>query len=339
MNRVLIALLLSLFTLPGWAQEEKPEPWYEVEIILFENLDPKAADSEKWPLDIGEPDTTDSIQLLRTPPQVEVAESVSTKTNQTQLQSAPTPASSTAISVEMPVPYLILPPEQYQLNDAYQKLVNSANYLPLLHVAWRQIIPPREKPDHIFIHDQLNEPVGPEVIQEEGALAQENVEMPAPSPNDFNADMFIESPLESMPPSYTLSGILSIGVGRYLHVDADLLLYKPQPKNEPLENEAPPPIITELEPPQPFTDEQTVEPNAEPVVEREKTPEFSRIRGNLRMRSGDVHYLDHPLVGMLILFTPYTPPEPEVTDELTGDKTETEEHIDVNQTGMSPSVQ
>ena len=46
-----------------------------------------------------------------------------------------------------------------------------------------------------------------------------------------------------------------------------------------------------------------------------------RVRGKLRMRSEEIHYLDHPMVGMLILFTPYARPMDE--EEETSDSVET----------------
>ncbi len=42
------------------------------------------------------------------------------------------------------------------------------------------------------------------------------------------------------------------------------------------------------------------------LVQRDPANKF-RLQGTLRMRSGEVHYIDHPQGGMLIMFTPYTP--------------------------------
>ncbi len=296
MNRAIITLLLGLITLPTWAQEQKPERWYEVEIILFEQLNPVALESERWPLDIIEPDLDGSIELLHTPPE---------------------PESAQAQTDDMPVPYLILPPEQYQLSKAYLKLLNSDNYLPYVHVAWRQVIPPREKADRIFIHDQLNTAI------------DENTRVIEVQPR--TDDMFIETPLEFSPPAHTLSGVLSIGLGRYIHVEADLLLYKPELATTVEQELNLPPVVDDFQLPAQFTDEHVFAP----VTEEIEIPKFFRIQGNMRMPSTEVHYLDHPLVGMLILFTPYALPEPEELDE----SLDTQESIDLTNTQSTPTAE
>lgn len=337
MKRVINGLILTLFALPIFAQEDEPERWYEVEIILFEHTNPVAIDSEEWPLEIIEPDLSNSIGLIRSLPEEEPVEEVTKVEEQVQPEAMAEVITSPGSPADTTVPYLVLPPEQYQLSEAYQKLANSENYLPHVHVAWRQIIPPRKTPDRIFIHDQLNVTVDDELIEDESEQPIEDVP-PATASENFSDDMFIDTLLDFTPPAHALSGILSIGVGRYLHVEADLLLYKPQLENTLEEEEAPPAIIAELEPPLLFADEEEA---FEPVIEeeQEQTPEFFRIQGNLRMRSKEVHYLDHPLVGMLILFTPYTPPEPEVTDELSGEELNIQEHVDINQPNMTPTPQ
>ncbi len=317
MKRIINGLILTLFALPTLAQDDEPEPWYEVEIILFEQLNPEAIDSEQWPLNIIEPDLSDSIKLIPSLPGAD-------------------PIQAQQVGITTAVPYLILPPEQYQLSRAYKKLVNSENYLPYVHVAWRQIIPPRETPDRIFIHDQLNEAVDAELLKGESEQTIES--LPPAATDNFSDGTIIDTLLDFTPPAHILSGILNIGVGRYLHVEADLLLYKPQVDNMlEAEEEAPPTIIQKMEPSPLFANEEGFEPIME--VEEEQIPEFFRIQGNMRMRSGEVHYLDHPLVGMLVLFTPYTPPEPEISDEVSSEELNTQEHVDINQPTMTPSPQ
>lgn len=51
-----------------------------------------------------------------------------------------------------------------------------------------------------------------------------------------------------------------------------------------------------------------------------------RFTGHRRMRSKELHYIDHPKMGVLMLITPYEAPEPEVTPEVMEDEdTETTE--------------
>lgn len=82
-------------------------------------------------------------------------------------------------------------------------------------------------------------------------------------------------------------GVIKISVNRYLHVDLDLLL------------------------------KQTILPDSKPInAEATLSPSYGSVRftGNRRMRSGEVHYIDHPMMGALILISrierPQTEPEP-----------------------------
>lgn len=312
MKRVIHGLIFVSIALPAMAQAQQAPPWYEVEIILFEHLNPDAAASERWPREVVAPNLEGSIELLHeAPPEVAA-----------KATAAPDAAASGTPGGA--VPYLILPPEQYQLNDAYRELVDAPDYLPYVHVAWRQIIPPREHPDRIFIHDQLSAALQ-DAPGDESAPAQ--AAQAAPSAADiFADDMLIEGPLDFNPPAHTLSGVVSLGIGRYLHVNADLLLYKPQAQ-EMVQN-APPDENLEFEPPSALADTAGRDAVAE---EDEPPPEFFRIQGDLRLPSGEVHYLDHPRVGMLILFTPYTPPEPQPADAQSDSDKAIEPFVDVNQ--------
>jgi len=193
MKRIFTILLLALVTVTATAQgqdQERPDRWYEVEILLFEQLD--ANSTEVLPEDPGIVDTAGAIELISGP----------------------------GVAKGKPVAYQILPTENYRLRAAFDKLNSSKKYKPLLHAAWRQSIPPRERADRIHLGGE------------------------------------------------SVDGIITIGISRYLHVTADLLLHKSSGS--------------------------------------EAGSKF-RLEGSLRMRSGEVHYIDHPLGGMLIVFTPYNP--------------------------------
>ncbi len=84
-------------------------------------------------------------------------------------------------------------------------------------------------------------------------------------------------------PPAPFEGVIKISVNRYLHVDLDLLLRGA--------NELPPPASPELLP----------SPNRGSI----------RFVGKRRMRSGELHYIDHPRMGALILISRIEPPKPE----------------------------
>ena len=61
-----------------------------------------------------------------------------------------------------------------------------------------------------------------------------------------------------------------------------------------------------------------------------------RFTGHRRMRSKELHYIDHPKMGVLMLITPYEAPEPVVTPEFEeGEDTGTTESTDNDKTASS----
>ena len=77
-------------------------------------------------------------------------------------------------------------------------------------------------------------------------------------------------------PSRVIDGTLRLSRARYLHLDADLLHKREVPFDAPIETD------------------------------------LFRMRDSRRMRSREVHYIDHPLIGLLVLVTPYEPLEPDL---------------------------
>jgi len=86
-----------------------------------------------------------------------------------------------------------------------------------------------------------------------------------------------------------LEGTIRVSGKRYLHVHLDLLLRR-------------------LTPPD-LTSDETTE-SADPT---DLAPRYQayRMLDHRRMRSNRLHYVDHPLFGVLVLATPYESPEPE----------------------------
>ena len=308
MKRALPALLLSALSLSVFAQapDKKPERWYEVEIIVFENLNVDADDSEYWPADVGKPDMDNAVELIVDPPQDSADQAVG------EVEAPAITEEEDATAPLRPVPYKLLPADQYQLRDAFVRLANADDYLPLIHVAWRQIVPPRNTPDRIHLHSDLPLPFAESVEADVSRQEAETLlepEHPTGYGDGLGLGHTVEPVIEEETPPKALDGIVSIGLARYLHVAADLLLYKPLPEEEIVPEE------TLSQPPEMLFFPAAIEALALPERGEKNTAEFFRIQGKLRMRSNEVHYLDHPRGGMLILFTRYEIPEPEVVEE------------------------
>ncbi len=122
---------------------------------------------------------------------------------------------------------------------------------------------------------------------------------------------------------HPLDGTIELVVSRYLHIHADLYLTRPVEWDEAVmarggiaesaidtpDSEGPDDETSDGEPADNGED-------AMPEVAEAMVPEVARgpddqamlsfpFRQSRRMRSGELHYLDHPLIGILVLVTPY----------------------------------
>ncbi|MBL3589364.1 MAG: hypothetical protein JMN24_06160 [gamma proteobacterium endosymbiont of Lamellibrachia anaximandri] len=100
-------------------------------------------------------------------------------------------------------------------------------------------------------------------------------------PRSSNPQATIDEPLK-------LEGTIRVGVKRYLHLDTDLLLRRWETKDGMTGNSL------------------------------EFRPAFRtfRMQSQRRMRSGEIHYLDHPIIGVLFLASRYElPTEPEPVED------------------------
>lgn len=101
----LVLLMLSCFK--TYAKEEQ---WYQVEVLIFENLD-KAGLQESYPLNPGQPNVSAAKRLLD--------------------------ASSTSDEAQN---YIQVNNDALQLNDAKEKIQKQGSFRIILHKGWRQRI-------------------------------------------------------------------------------------------------------------------------------------------------------------------------------------------------------
>ncbi|MGH8370988.1 MAG: CsiV family protein, partial [Gammaproteobacteria bacterium] len=118
-NSLLLTALLSSVLSPvraaaPAANTASNTSWYDVELIVFRYTDPQAGDMESWPVDPGISGWNAASALLPLP------------TTDT------TPATSNAASALTPLMQI----DAHQLDNAWNRLKNSHDYEPLLHVAW-----------------------------------------------------------------------------------------------------------------------------------------------------------------------------------------------------------
>lgn len=293
--RPALILLALLCIAPALQAQEEAPPWYEVELIVFAQREP-ALQSERWPHNLDLPLTAESIELEHLPGAVLAEE-----------PARPAEESEAEAALMATRPYILLPVETRRLQAEWEKLQGSSQLEPLLHVAWRQPGLAREEAVAIHLHSELanegekaegateagNGTATVDLADEPGLLEQE--------PLAYGLE-----PIESEPPR--LDGTVTLVLSRYLHLELDLAYRLPpelQPEPEPV---MPVSLLGSNEPGDPFALSE-----AEPAAP--SLPALFRFQDSRRMRSQELHYLDHPLLGVIALVTPYELPLPEPAPE------------------------
>ncbi|NNF97006.1 MAG: hypothetical protein HKM94_08785 [Halobacteria archaeon] len=236
MSKALLTFLLFSFSLIVSAEEEIR--YYDVEVILFENLDNIARQSENWP---------SSVELELPETLIEIG----------QPYPGPIPK-----EYQPRLTFKPLAKKDLQLQKQVTSINKSESRRVLLHTGWRQPGMPREKALSVYFKRAI----------------------PGTSPSSVETEV-AGDPLAmsrlAQPQAGELEGMIKVILSRYLHVETDIVF---RPQREELQED-----IFSLE---------LLDKVDQPVVYR-----LNQIRR--RMRSRELHYLDNPVIGMLVLITPY----------------------------------
>lgn len=304
---VILALLISTSVISTQAYAEKEPQWYDVEIIFFRQLSSEGIDNENWSADILQPDTAECINI-----------STEDLTGTTEFE---------------PLPYSAIPRSELRLKAEASAIARSKSQRVLSHIGWRQpgygkdkavsiridagpllLIkkPPLEATDSMesglieskavniyatTFADNTNNPVDNTKPTSDTTTTETTTE---PSPGVQKATV---SPLsaqdlikeigikiaEDEEPEYEpviatakLHGCVKIIRERYLHILTDMVYYHEDNEDLYADNE------------ESYAFGKTINATSIPVISRR------------RMRSKEIHYLDNPGVGIVILVTPYT---------------------------------
>ena len=274
--------------------EESEQRWYDIEILIFSQGDNKDLMGEVWPEEFTINDIEDAIELQGIEGLSSVQEQAITK----------------------PVPFQLLPANTYQLSESATHLRRSKKHGVMLHAAWRQPGLPADKARSVHINDNLKE-----LLLATGEKNRDQKVIPV-----VKSYIGTET-AEALP---MLDGTIKVVLSRYLHLHVDLrynylidggceVVYPLSEKTEGagffehdnsyLEDSTPDDGGT---PWSPF-DTSATDENSDSVCYQPM-----RLRESRRMRSKELHFLDHPLFGMLVLITPYEIPEaaPEPQEQL-----------------------
>ncbi|MBY6197947.1 peptidoglycan binding protein CsiV [Vibrio hangzhouensis] len=187
----------------------------------------------------------------------------------------------------------MLPLSSYQLNEEVNKLKDHAGYTVLMHKAWRQGDGGKASAPifHIRAGKDYSASFNADGSEKGGAITNT-------SPVDGVTEVAIDGPL------YELDGKLQVYVQHYLYAEAQLDLKSPSTKEVIIETESAAPEQVQLtETAESTLDDNVIVGNLESIEPQRQTLTFLkdyRMDQKRRMRSSETHFLDHPLMGMII---------------------------------------
>lgn len=258
--KTLIPLLLMLVAMPSMAQRQ-----FDIEVIIFKRAVEAEQTSESWPNKLPEIDLTRAGSFAD--------------------------ASFRANKGVMMLPY-----SDYQLTGEVQKLKQHAGFEVLMHKAWRQ-------------GDQGR--FGAPIFHVQAGKDYSNQFKPDGSMlGDNNGDQVLEGVTEETIPQplYELDGKLQVYVEHYLYADVEMDLKQPSVRDIILQERQPQLAAVDAD-----ADADTPTLNAQdqttqvgmmeeisPTVVKQEFLKSYRLDQKRRMRSTETHYLDHPLMGVII---------------------------------------
>lgn len=297
MIRPLLGVLLLAAT---WTAAAADTVQYKVELIIFENLDPAALQAEHWPADPGTPPLNNAMELntltAATPSTASPsgpAAAPSATSSATGTSPGPaviTPALGATSSAQIPPSaasvtprWRWLDPSELTLNGVEQKLSNSKRYRPLLHIGWIQPLDSSDQGTPVHLYDGLkpqqnndtHDVAAPPAVTQVLAPPLDAAEPPAAS----EANTVQAQNTGAQAPPHVIDGTFTLRRGRFLHVDADIG----------------------------YRDTYTPEGTAPDSGAMQPVTLYVRMAQSRRIRGDELHYLDHPLFGVLFVVSPYPP--------------------------------
>lgn len=290
---ILIAAVLALAFISAPAHART---MYDVEIIVFENLDVPADNSERW-----QPEVT--LPLF----------------DRTAAFEPDDPVGGRFVD-ELPEQFGRLTEDEYRLRSQRKRLDDSRRYRVLRHEAWRQ--PAFEADEAVSLRIREGEPIAVDIpIRTIGpygdAMHIDEILRQAAGDAEQSAGGYDDADWRSIGPMserrrvrvYPLDGTVRIVVRRYLHVHTNLYFTTPVTwagqAGDFIQADG---VIDDANGNGGQDDETAVAGSAratEVALGPDGEPMLSYpFRQQRRMRSGELHYLDNPVIGMLVLVTP-----------------------------------
>ncbi len=271
-----LALIIGTVFISNTLMAQTPEeeavviPRYDVEIVIFKNNQvPKGTE---YILPVSSPLKDETILDL---------------------------SSADSVTAALEMDYELIPVDQLRLIGIVGKIVASPRYDLLLHTAWRQpgverakVLPVWIKGGRIYGNEYTS--IDNQIEFQEFAEQQEtspSVEFNEETLEALELEMMEKSQRENPAGLYELEGKITISLSRYLHTYVDLVLRRPRLSIDSASGSSVP-------------TGNTSDYSADTRILNNHS-----LREHRRMRSKNLHYIDSPEFGMLILITPYQVPE------------------------------
>lgn len=271
LNYLLPIMLLTSFQ--ATANVEGEIQLYDVEVVIFKN--DKGPKAKEYILPESSPRIEGNVLDLSSPKSIKAARKNS---------------------------YEIIPTDKMRLTESVLSIVESDRYSLLAHVAWRQPGVEKDKAIPIWIKGgrlfgkefiSIDNQIDSELLAKTEYLSSQNSSSGSTNASSSNQNYTSGSSL------YELEGTITIGLSRYLHTYADLVLRKPRLTIDPT------------------TESTGLDPSVFENLPDTRILNNHSLRERRRMRSKKLHYLDSPEFSLLILITPYEPAEVENTSGIT----------------------
>lgn len=257
--KVLLTILFFIHLNTSFANDMR---YYDIEIVIIENLTTDARNKENWPLEVNLNQAEKTVQL-----------------------GEPVNSEWLPQDVDLKSSYTVLKSSEYQLSDYIEKISESKKQRVIFHTAWRQPGLDKNQALPVYFKREIS---APPVINDEVINMQNNEESPS----------YSESDQEPVSTPSILEGILRVTLARYLHLEAELTLRNKLPEITKSDN--------------PFT----ILDNEKERMDLKKSGVIHLKQKRRRIRSTELHYLDHPVLSMLVRMTPYEKPEDDVVTSL-----------------------
>lgn len=257
--KTFISILFLLVANTSFADDMR---YYDIEVVIIENLSEQARASEIWPLQVNMVQAENTVQLGE------------------PVLSDWLPQDK---EIDMKLSYKKLPSKNYHLNEEVERISESKTHRVIFHTAWRQ--PGLDKNQALPIH--FTKEVAPLIIEKD--LTETQIS------NQIEQDSALPLLPTKEPTPAILEGILRVTLSRYLHLEAELTFKNKLPEVIKSDN--------------PFS----VLDNEQERTELEKQGVIHLKQKRRRIRSNELHYVDHPVLGILVNITRYELPEETAT--------------------------